>query len=161
MNACAVLHDKTITLLIESRTHEAAWGGAVAAILGDGSVVTGGHPVADGDSSATQDELKTVQQIQASDSAFAAILGDGSVVTWGDAAFGGDSTVQGQLKYVQQIQAAVFAFAAVLGDGSVVTWGAADPGGDSSASQDQLQNVQSRSKLLSVLLLPFLAMDLS
>ena len=38
-----------------------------------------------GDSSAVQDQLKNVQQIQASDSAFAAILGDGSVVTWGDA----------------------------------------------------------------------------
>ena len=41
--------------------------------------------LAGGDSSAVQDQLKIVQQIQASTNAFAAILGDGSVVTWGDA----------------------------------------------------------------------------
>ena len=35
-----------------------------------------------GDSSAVRDQLKNVQQIQASHNAFAAILGDGSVVTW-------------------------------------------------------------------------------
>ena len=45
-----------------------------------------------------QDQLKNVQQIQASRAAFAAILCDGSVVTWGDAELGGDSTaVQDQL----------------------------------------------------------------
>ena len=58
---------------------------AFAAILGDGSVVTWGRAWFGGDSSAVRDQLKNVQQIQASDSAFAAILGDGSVVTWGDA----------------------------------------------------------------------------
>ena len=36
-----------------------------------------------GDSSAVRDQLKNVQQIQATPSAFGAILGDGSVVTWG------------------------------------------------------------------------------
>ena len=76
-----------------------------------------------GDSSEVHDQLKNVQQIQASGSAFAAILGDGCVVTWGDADFGGDSSeVQDQLKNVQQIQASDGAFAAILGDGSVVTW---------------------------------------
>ena len=40
-------------------------------------VVTWG--VAGGDSSAVQDQLRNVQQIQASNGAFAAILGDGSV----------------------------------------------------------------------------------
>ena len=45
-----------------------------------------------GDSSAVQDQLKGVQQIQATDHAFAAILEDGSVVTWGYADFGGDSS---------------------------------------------------------------------
>ena len=45
-----------------------------------------------GDSSEVHDQLKNVQQIQASGSAFAAILGDGCVVTWGDADFGGDSS---------------------------------------------------------------------
>ena len=35
------------------------------------------------DSRAVQEQLKNVQQIQASQKAFAAILRDGSVVTWG------------------------------------------------------------------------------
>ena len=52
-----------------------------------------------GDSSAVQGQLKNVQQIQASLSAFAAILSDGSVVTWGDPDYGGNSSaVQGQLR---------------------------------------------------------------
>ena len=53
-----------------------------------------------------QDQLKGVQQIQASCGAFAAILSDGSVVTWGNEGFGGDSrAVQDQLTGVQQILA--------------------------------------------------------
>ena len=52
-----------------------------------------------------QNQLKNVQQIQASSSAFAAIVGDGSVVTWGSAGCGGNSnSVQNQLKNVQQIK---------------------------------------------------------
>ena len=85
--------------------------------------MTWGKSGCGGDSSAVQDQLKNVQQIQASSHAFAAVLGDGSVVTWGKSAYGGDSSaVQGQLKNVQQIQASEGGFAAVLGDGSVVTW---------------------------------------
>ena len=58
-----------------------------------------------GDSHAVQDQLKGVQQIQASGRAFAAILTDGSVVTWGRKAAGGDSgSMQDQLKGVQQIK---------------------------------------------------------
>ena len=111
---------------------------AFAAILGDGSVVSWG-----GNSSAVQDQLKNVQQIQATKQAFAAILGDGSVVTWGNAGYSGDSSaVRDQLKNVQQIQATPDAFAAILGDGSVVTWGHAHFGGDSTAVRDQLKNVQ-------------------
>ena len=88
------------------------------------SAGSGGH------SSSVQDQLKNVQQIQASNQAFAAILGDGSVVTWGSVYFGGGSSaVQAQLKNVQQIQASDEASAAILGDGSVVTWGSADYGG--------------------------------
>ena len=87
-------------------------------------MVTWGYAGHGGDSSAVQDQLRDVQQIQASDGAFAAILGDGSVVTWGDADQGGDSSaVQDQLRDVHQIQASQAAFAAILGDGSVVTWG--------------------------------------
>ena len=53
--------------------------------LSDGSVVTWGQASNGGDSSAVQDQLKNVQQIQASRDVIAAILGDGSVMTWGDA----------------------------------------------------------------------------
>ena len=68
---------------------------AFAVVLGDGSVVAWGDARSGGDSSTVQDQLKNVQQIQASQSAFAAILADGSVVTFGDARSGGDSsTVQ-------------------------------------------------------------------
>ena len=65
-----------------------------------GSRDCGGH------SSGVQEQLKNVQQIQASDGAFAAVLDDGSVVTWGNANRGGNSSaVEEQLKNVQQIQA--------------------------------------------------------
>ena len=91
---------------------------------GDNAIVTWGFATHGGDSSAVQDQLKGVQQIQATDSAFAAILADGSVVTWGPADSGGDSAaVREQLRGVQQIQATQGAFAAILADGSVVTWG--------------------------------------
>ena len=56
---------------------------AFAAILADGSVVTWGDEDFGGDSSAVQDQLRGVQQIQATHRAFAAILEDGSVVTLG------------------------------------------------------------------------------
>ena len=46
---------------------------AFAALLGDGSVVTWGDADDGGDSSAVQEQLRDVQQIQASDTAFAAI----------------------------------------------------------------------------------------
>ena len=69
-------------------------------------MVTWGHVCLGGDSSAVQEQLKNVKQIQASFNAFAAILGNGSVVTWGDSDCGGDSSaVQELLKNVQQIQA--------------------------------------------------------
>ena len=58
-----------------------------------------------------QDQLKGVQQIQASESAFAAILSHRLVVAWGDRRSGGDShAVQEQLRGVQQIQASAKAF---------------------------------------------------
>ena len=95
-----------------------------AAVLGDRSVVTWGNAACGGDSRGAQDQLKNVQQIQASRGAFAAILVDGSVVTWGNAVNGGDSSaVQDQLKNVQQIQAATSAFVAIRSDGSVDAWG--------------------------------------
>ena len=56
-------------------------------------------------------QLKNVQQIQATLRAFAAILVDGSVVTWGDVDSGGDSiAVRDQLGNVQRIQSTEGAF---------------------------------------------------
>ena len=49
--------------------------------------MTWGHASAGADSSAVRDQLKHVQQIQATALAFAAILLDESVVTWGVAKF--------------------------------------------------------------------------
>ena len=72
------------------------------ATLGDGHVVTWGDDLGGG-SIAVQDQLRDVQQIQASEYAFAAILGDGSVVSWGNAVCGGDSgAVQEQLRNVSE-----------------------------------------------------------
>ena len=110
---------------------------------GDSGVITWGPANCGGDSSAVRDQLRGVQQIQATEQAFAAILENGSVVTWGHAECGGDnSEVRDQLKGAQQTQSTCAAFAAILADGSVVTWGHADFGGDSSAVRDELQGVQ-------------------
>ena len=57
---------------------------------GDSAVVTWGNY--GGDCSEVRDQLKGVQQIEATHYAFAAILEDGSVVTWGHAQHGGDSS---------------------------------------------------------------------
>ena len=59
--------------------------------------MTWGDAGTGGDASTVQDQLKNVQQIQASDKAFAAIRGDGSVVTWCNAYYGGDSTAASDL----------------------------------------------------------------
>ena len=116
---------------------------AFAAILEDGSVVTWGRADHGGDSSAVQDELRGVQQIQATHAALAAILADGSVVTWGRADCGGDSSgVQISSRVCSRFRQNVGLFAAILEDGSVVTWGYASGGGDSSAVRDQLKGVQ-------------------
>ena len=106
---------------------------------GGRKIITWGHPGYGGDSSAVQDQLRNVQQVQGTSGAFAAILADGSVVTWGHPNYGGDSSaVQDQLRNVQEVQGTTGAFAAILADGSVVTWGHPDYGGDSSAVQNQL-----------------------
>ena len=110
---------------------------------GGSSIVTWGSPDHGADTSTVQDQLKNLQQIQATGGAFAALLGDGSVVTWGSSHAGGDSfAVQDQLENVQQVEGTDYAFAAILSDGSVVTWGDEDFGGDSSAVQAQLKAVR-------------------
>ena len=71
-----------------------------------GEVVTWGDPGYGGDSSQVQEQLRSIQHIQATGRAFAAILESGSVVTWGHPELGGDSSqVQEQLRNVQHIQA--------------------------------------------------------
>ena len=50
--------------------------------MADGSAVTWGDADYGGDSVAVQQELKEVQDIQATLAAFAAILSNGSVATW-------------------------------------------------------------------------------
>ena len=96
-----------------------------------------------GDSSAVQDQLTDVVEIQRTRGAFAAIRRDGSVVTWGSNLHGGDSSgVKDQLVNVDKIAANICSFAAIRHDGSVVTWGVPGRGGDSSAVQDQLKNVR-------------------
>ncbi len=110
---------------------------------GGSTVVTWGKANYGVDSSAVQDQLKGVQQIQGNKGAFAAILEDGSVVAWGLDSFGAETyKVQDQLKGVQQIQGTHAAFAAILEDRSVVTWGNARNGSDSSAVRDQLKGVK-------------------
>lgn len=100
---------------------------------GGDRIITWGNPVMGGDSSAVQDRLRSVQQVQGNNSAFAAILADGSVVTWGHPAFGGDSSeVQDQLQSVRQIVAAGSAFAAIHGldqwlHGAILKWGEIAP----------------------------------
>ena len=93
-----------------------------------GAIVTWGRADYGGDSSAVRDQLKTVQQVQATRGSFAAILENWSVVTWGRADAGGNSSaVRDQLKGVTQNQAAPHgAFAVILEDGLVITWGCAD-----------------------------------
>ena len=60
-----------------------------------------GDPENGGDSFQVQDQLKSVQKLQATWFAFAAILADGSVVTWGSPGHGGDSSeVQDQFACV-------------------------------------------------------------
>ena len=90
--------------------------GAVAALLGGESVVSWGDPANGSSSSVVQEQLRNVQQIQATTHAFAAILHDRwIVVTWGSPGGGGDNSgVQEQLRKVQQIQATQHAFAAIL-----------------------------------------------
>ena len=116
-----------------------------------------------GDSSAVQDQLKIVQQIQSNYGAFAAIRGDGRMCSRFEQMMGPlpryvvmaplrpgaklasvVTAVQSEigLQNVRQIRATGEAFAAILGDGSVATWGFHGFGGDSSAVQDQLKTVQ-------------------
>ena len=70
--------------------------------VGGDQVVTWGHPCYGGDNREVLDQLRRVERVFASDSAFAAILSDGRVVTWGNPDCGGNSdSVQAELIDVQ------------------------------------------------------------
>jgi hypothetical protein len=141
LQAAGIQDGDHITAIAQQKAQLAATAGAFALwrCRGD-TVVTWGDSSCGGDSSEVQDQLRSVQQVQASYHAFAAVLADGSVITWGHEEWGGDSSaVQDQLRNVQQLQATdCGAFAALLADGSVVTWGHPDWGGDSSEVQEQV-----------------------
>ena len=99
---------------------------AFAALKSDGSVVTWGNEIYNG-------ELKNVDKIYSTNYAFAALKKDDSVVTWGLTSHGGDSSdVLAILTNVDKIYSTNDAFAALKRDGSVVTWGNISSGGDSS-----------------------------
>ena len=77
--------DGTSTLRVSGALHNAellqlqpvvvaATRSTFAAILGDGSVATWGHPCRGGDSRAVRNQLKNAQCTQATDEAFAALL---------------------------------------------------------------------------------------
>ena len=84
------------------------FGGAFAATLAGGKVVTWGDSRSGGDSTAVQDQLKHVRHLQVTGSAFAVILADGTVVTWGDPRYGGDSSrVSAQLRKMNRVAAFV------------------------------------------------------
>ena len=68
-------------MVIHDRVQVCSANTALAAVLGDGSVVPWRDAGNGGDSRAVQDRLKTVLRIEASADAFAAMLGDGSVMT--------------------------------------------------------------------------------
>ena len=97
---------------------------AFAAILADGSVVTWGHADCGGDSSAVQDQLRGVQQIQATSRIccdfgrwISCHLGWCSSWRWQFMQFKISSGVCSRFRRQR------YAFAAILADGSVVTWG--------------------------------------
>ncbi|CAK9071817.1 Putative E3 ubiquitin-protein ligase HERC2 [Durusdinium trenchii] len=115
---------------------------AFALLRSDGTVVSWGNAVDGGDSSAVQDELKDVNQIQSTLHAFAAIRSDGSVVAWGKMDDGGlvPSAVGAEL--VNEIQGTENCFAAIRGDGGVVTWGNGDFAPDGPTAEELLQDVQ-------------------
>lgn len=94
------LQDGDTVAVIVMQPKVAATHTAFAMWCGTGNqVVTWGDEKQGGDSSSVQHQLRDVQQIHATDSAFAAILAAGSVVTWGHPKAGGDSArVQNELR---------------------------------------------------------------
>merc|ERR1712032_1766463 len=81
---------EVMELLSSNVKHISATGGAMAAVKGDGSVVTWGSHGSGGDSTGLEDLLSSnVLRVFANDGAFAAVKADGSIITWGLEEFGG------------------------------------------------------------------------
>ena len=64
---------------------------AFASILADGRVVAWGPADMGGDTSAVQERLVEVQDLQSTNAAFAALRRDGQVVCWGNPTSGGET----------------------------------------------------------------------
>ena len=112
-----------------------------AAILSNGSVVTSGDGDEVGDSSEVQHQLRNVQEIHGTSSAFRCHFDKQISGAWGNMGCGGDSfAVRGQLTHVQNVQTTKSAFA-LRQHKSVITWGD-EFWGDSSTLQNQLRCVQ-------------------
>ena len=109
-----------------------------------GAMPSWGPAYVGGDSNAVQEQLRDVQQIQASVGAFAAILGDGSVVTWGAMPTMVATAVRYRIscEMCSRSKLLLWRLLQSWSDGSVVTWGDARSGGDSTAVQGQLRDVQ-------------------
>ena len=90
-------------------------GKAYAAAMGDGSVVTWGHPVDGGNSGGVKEQLFKRAAHPGNWTGICCDSGQGSVVTWGPPGLGGDSSrVQEQLRNVQYIQTMDSACAAAV-----------------------------------------------
>ncbi|OLQ01570.1 hypothetical protein AK812_SmicGene15704 [Symbiodinium microadriaticum] len=99
-------------MVIHDRVQVCSANTALAAVLGDGSVVPWRDAGNGGDSRAVQDRLKTVLRIEASADAFAAMLGDGSVMRG-----------QGPDGDYQETHDSDGAFVGLVAHGSVVPFG--------------------------------------
>ena len=84
--------DHISAVALQARIQSTGVGAFALLCIGGDRVVTWGRQKGGCDSSAVQDQLRGVQQVQVTQNAFAAILADGSVVTWGRAGSGGDSS---------------------------------------------------------------------
>eukprot|EP00913_Durusdinium_trenchii_P017391 g16349.t1 len=121
---------------------------AFALMRGDGSVVSWGSRRLGGDSSRVQQELRDVEQIQASGGAFAAIRADGQVITWGDSSMGGKTGwLENAVRESQIVHPYLHTprggFAALRMDGTVESWGRQIGGNCLPMQLSQLKKVKS------------------
>jgi hypothetical protein len=106
--------------------------------LKNGDVITYGNKHYGGE---INFELKNVDTIQSTNTAFAAKLKNGNVVVWGKNSCADINNIEDKLKNVNKIYSTILAYAAKLYNGNVITWGYSDYGGDCSSVQHLLKNV--------------------